>query len=134
MDTNHGTFRELALGWDEAVAKLPPALAAEGFGVVTTIDLRQTFAAKLGVEFRRYTIFGACNPRFAHDAVQRDPSVGVLLPCNVVLYEKDDGKVMLGAIDPMQSLGRAAPPPMAELAREVGARLGRVVDAMSGAR
>lgn len=134
METNHGTFRDLALGWEEATARLPKALADEGFGVVTTIDLKQTFAAKLGVEHRRYTIFGACNPRFAHDAIQRDPTIGVLLPCNVVLYEKDDGKVVLGAIDPMQSLGRGAPEPMAEVAREVGARLGRVIDAMSGAR
>jgi uncharacterized protein (DUF302 family) len=95
--------------------------------------MQETFKAKLGVEFRRYRIFGACNPSFAHTALQQDPHVGVLLPCNVVLYEKDDGKAVVGAVDPMQTLGAgAASGALADVAREVGARLERALAALAG--
>src|SRR5579859_6001230 len=100
-----GTWHELKIGFDEVLARLPEALQGEGFGIITQIDIQETFKAKLGVDFRRYRIFGACNPSFAHTALQKDPRVGVLLPCNVVLYEKDDGKAVIGAVDPMKTLG-----------------------------
>ena len=130
METNHGTFRDLALGWEEATARLPKALADEGFGVVTTIDLKQTFAAKLGVEHRRYTIFGACNPTFAHAALGHDLRVGVLLPCNVVVYE-NEGHAVVGAVNPVDTLGAAGAAPLQEIAREIDARLLRVLDAIA---
>lgn len=101
------------------------ALQAEGFGVITEIDLQQTFKAKLGVDFRRYRILGACNPAFALKAVQSDPRAGLLLPCNVVLFERDDGIAVLGIIDPVQQLN-APNGPLADLALEMGARLTRV--------
>lgn len=110
---------------DAAIERLPRALQAEGFGVITQIDLQQTFKAKLGADFRRYRIFGACNPAFALKAVEVDPRAGLLLPCNVVLFERDDGIAMLGLIDPVQQLD-APPGPLAELAHEIGARLTRV--------
>lgn len=125
--SDKGTWRTLHTGFDDALARLPGALAAEGFGVVTQLDMRETFKAKLGVDFRRYRILGACNPTFALDALTREPQVGLLLPCNVVLYERDDGLAVVGVIDPLQSLGGAASG-FEELAKTVGEKLRRALD------
>jgi uncharacterized protein (DUF302 family) len=122
---HRGIWRALSISFDEAAESLPPALQAEGFGVITQIDLQQTFKAKLEADFRRYRIFGACNPTFALKAVEVDPRAGLLLPCNVALFERDDGVAMLGIIDPVQQLN-APPGRLAELAQEIGARLTRV--------
>jgi uncharacterized protein (DUF302 family) len=123
-----GSWTELPIGYEEALARIPDALKKEGFGVITQIDMKETFKAKLNVDFRRYRIIGACNPSFALTALNKDPHVGVLLPCNVVVYEQDNGKAVVGAIDPMQSLGTSAEGAgLAELARDVGARLERVL-------
>jgi uncharacterized protein (DUF302 family) len=127
---NRGTWRPLRIGFDAATERLPQALQAEGFGVITQIDLQQTFKAKLGADFRRYRIFGACNPTFALKAVEVDPRAGLLLPCNVVIFERDDGIAVLGVIDPVQQLN-APPGPLAELAHEIGARLTRVGQSLS---
>lgn len=120
-------WKELSIRYEEALTRLPEALKKEGFGIITQIDIQETFKAKLGADFRRYRIFGACNPSFAHSALQKDLRVGVLLPCNFVLYEKDDGKAVLGAVDPMQTLGASGESGLADVAREVGARLERVL-------
>ena len=117
-----GTWQALRVSFEAATEHLPQALQAEGFGVITQIDLQQTFKAKLGADFRRYRIFGACNPAYALKAVELDPRAGLLLPCNVVLFERDDGVTMLGIIDPVQQLN-APSGPLAELAQEIGARL-----------
>jgi uncharacterized protein (DUF302 family) len=122
---HRGTWRPLGISFDAAAERLPQALQAEGFGVITQIDLQQTFKAKLGADFRRYRIFGACNPAFAFEAVEVDPRAGLLLPCNVVLFERDDGGAELGVIDPVQQLN-APSGPLDELAHEIGARLTRV--------
>lgn len=122
---HRGTWSSLPVSFDAAAERLPQALQAEGFGIITHIDLQQTFKAKLGADFRRYTIFGACNPTFALKAVQADPRAGLLLPCNVVLFERDDGQAELGIIDPVQQLN-APSGPLAELAHEIGARFARV--------
>ena len=133
MTTNNfGNWRPLTLNFDDAAARLPDALMQEGFGIITHVDIQETFKAKLGVSFKRYRIFGACNPSFAHEALMMDPRVGVLLPCNVVLYENDEGKTILGAVDPMQTLGAgSAVAAFAKLAQEVGARLERVLASMA---
>jgi uncharacterized protein (DUF302 family) len=122
---HRGTWQALRVSFEAAIERLPQALQAEGFGVITQIDLQQTFKAKLGADFRRYRIFGACNPAYALKAVELDPRAGLLLPCNVVLFERDDGVVMLGIIDPVQQLN-APSGPLGELAHEIGARLTRV--------
>jgi uncharacterized protein (DUF302 family) len=134
VERPHGSWRELSIDYEQALAQLPEALKKEGFGIITEIDLQQTFKTKLGVDFRRYRIFGACNPSFALQALQKDARVGVLLPCNVVLYEKEDGKAVVGAIDPMQTLGAttSGDSGLAELARDVGARLERVLTGLGG--
>ncbi len=127
-----GLWRELSIGFEAAQAALPEALKKEGFGVLTEIDLQATLKAKLGVQMRPYRIFGACNPTFANAALGKSPEVGVLLPCNVVLYQREDGKVMAGSVDPMQTLGsQAAALGLNDLARELTVRLERILDTLA---
>jgi uncharacterized protein (DUF302 family) len=126
-----GSWRDLPIGYEQALARLPEALKKEGFGIITEIDLKQTFKAKLDADFRRYRIFGACNPAFALRALQAELRVGVLLPCNVVLYEKADGKAVVGAVDPMQTIGTQGAGELDELADDVGERLERVLTALA---
>ncbi len=118
-----------AARFDDVLARLPDLLKAEGFGVLTRIDVQATLKEKLGVGFRRYQILGACNPTFAHQALGIDLSVGVMLPCNVILWEGDDGRTVVTAVDPLQTLaGRDAR--FAEVAGQVRERLSRVVAAV----
>ncbi len=120
---------EKVSGWtfEEALERLPELLKGEGFGILTQIDVQATLKQKLGVDWRKYRILGACNPSLAHRALSSMPEVGVLLPCNVVVYEGEDGKTIVRAVDPMQTLA-AAEPALAEVAAEVRARLSRVLD------
>ena len=113
-------------GFEEVLARLPELLKAEGFGVLTQIDVKETLKQKIGVDFRRYRILGACNPHFAHQALTADLEVGAMLPCNVVVYEGDDGKAVVMAIDPMQTMA-AANPQVRAVAEQVRERLERVV-------
>ncbi len=122
-------WKELATDFDVVLDKLPAALAAEGFGVITQINVQQTFREKLGRETPRYRILGACNPALAFEAIKIDPRVGVRLPCNVVIYEREGGGTMLGVIDPIASLGDHDPA-LKNLAAEVRAKLARVVAAV----
>ncbi|HEU0031909.1 MAG TPA: DUF302 domain-containing protein [Kofleriaceae bacterium] len=126
MPTLH---KELATDFETALAQLPDALKSEGFGVLTKIDVKATLREKLGIEFRRYMILGACNPALAHRALGEELDVGVMLPCNVIVYE-DDGRTIVNAIDPMQTIA-AASPGLQPIAEEVRARLGRVLDRLS---
>jgi uncharacterized protein (DUF302 family) len=121
-----GIRKTLAIGYDAALAKLPDALRSEGFGVLTEIDVRDTLRAKLGVEFRRYKILGACNPPLAHRALQADLEVGVMLPCNVIVYEEGDHAIVT-AVDPMQTFA-AQDERFRPIAEEVRAKLARVLD------
>ncbi|MBK7402391.1 MAG: DUF302 domain-containing protein [Myxococcales bacterium] len=114
--------RHLTLGFDAALAKLPEALASQGFGVLTEIDIAATLKKKLGVDFRRYKILGACNPTLAHQALSAVLEVGVMLPCNVVVYEADDGHAVVHAIDPTRTIA-SAEPALAELAKTVRDKL-----------
>lgn len=123
-------WKELDSDFETALAKIPDALAAEGFGIITQIDMQATVLAKIGEKMRPYRIIGACNPKLAHQAVQHDARIGLLLPCNVVLHEREDGKVVLGAIDPMQSLG-AQGGALGEVAQVVKGKLERFLAAMS---
>ena len=126
-NTARGSWKDLSISYEEALSRLPEALKKEGFGIITQIDMQETFKAKLGVDFRRYRIFGACNPSLALAALQKDPHVGVLLPCNVVLYESDNGKAVVGTVDPMQTLGSGEGGGQTDVARDVRARLERVL-------
>jgi uncharacterized protein (DUF302 family) len=105
------------------------ALKAEGFGILTEIDVQATMKAKLGVDLAPYLILGACNPPLAHRAIQAEPSVGALLPCNVVLRE-DGTETIVEAMDPLAALGIVDAPGIAVIAEEAKARLARAIDAL----
>lgn len=125
-----GIRRELSTRFDEAVAALPDALKAEGFGVLSHIDVSATLKAKLGVDFRRYQVFGACHPPSALQALSDTPDAGIMIPCNVVIYEGDDGRAVVVAVDPMQTFAAAGTPVLQAVAADVAARLTRVVAAL----
>lgn len=116
--------------YDQVLARVPEALKREGFGVLTEIDVRDTLKRKLGVEFRRYKILGACNPSLAHRALTLHLGVGVMLPCNVVVYEGDDGRTVVEAIDPTETMA-AHDERLTELARTVRDKLARVLDRLA---
>lgn len=122
-----GIRKESRLGYDDALAQLPELLRSEGFGVLTQIDVKETLRARIGVDFRRYMILGACNPHLAHRALSTAIDLGVLLPCNVVVYEGDAGKAVVVAVDPMQTIA-AQLPELAPVAAEVRAKLARVLE------
>ena len=109
--------------FDDAVAATREALAAEGFGVITEIDIRQTFKAKIGEEFRPYIILGACNPRLAFEALQLEDKVGAMLPCNVVVQQTADGRTEVSAIDPVASMQAIDNPALKDKAGMVADKL-----------
>ena len=118
--------------YDEALPKVIEALKAEGFGVLTRIDVHDAFKEKLGVEFRNYCILGACNPPLAHRALSNRPDAGLMLPCNVVV-EAQDGATLVRIVDPaamMQAGGLAGDPVLQEVGAEAEARLRRVAAAL----
>jgi uncharacterized protein (DUF302 family) len=121
-----GIRKVLTTGYDEVLAKLPAALKTEGFGVLTEIDVRDTLRAKLGVEFRRYKILGACNPPLAHRALEAELGAGVMLPCNVVVYEDGD-RTVVTAVDPMETFA-AHDEGLRPIAEQVRLKLTRVLD------
>ncbi len=118
--------------YEETITRTVAALKDEGFGVLTEIDVKATLQQKLGAEFRKYVILGACSPPLAHRALQADLDVGLLLPCNVVVYEQDGGSVV-AIIDPISMLGVLNQPALEPVASEARARLARVIQRLGGA-
>ena len=96
--------KTLDAGFDEAIERATEALKQEGFGIITEIDVKETLRKKLGIDFRKYKILGACNPTLAHEAIKIEDKVGTMLPCNVVVQETAPGKVEVAAIDPVASM------------------------------
>jgi uncharacterized protein (DUF302 family) len=122
--------RVLDAGFEETVAKVVEALKQEGFGVLTEIDVSATMKQKLGVDFRKYRILGACNPPLAHKALTAEDKIGVMLPCNVIVQDAGAGRTEIAAIDPRAAMERVGNPALAEIAGEVAERLGRVLRAV----
>lgn len=122
--------KRTALPFDAAVARVIETLRAEGFGVLTDIDVQATLKAKIGKEIGRYRILGACNPGIAHAALQLEDKLGVLLPCNVIVREDAQGGVEVAAIDPVSSMERTGNAALGVHATEVRARLERAVAAL----
>lgn len=118
------------IAFDTVMARTVEALKVEGFGVLTEIDVKATLKRKLDVEFRRYVILGACNPTLAHQALNAEPQLGLLLPCNAVIQEGVDGSVVVSVIDPQAMFAVVDNPAMAPVAAEVAARLRRVIAAV----
>jgi uncharacterized protein (DUF302 family) len=119
--------KTLPVGFDEALQRARDALQKEGFGVVTEIDVKNTFKAKLGIEFRNYRILGACNPSLALLALQIDDKVGTMLPCNVVVQDAGEGQTEVAAIDPVASMQAIDNQDLKEAASEVQAKLRKVI-------
>jgi uncharacterized protein (DUF302 family) len=119
--------KTLPVGFDEALQRTRDALQQEGFGVITEIDVKSTFKAKLGIEFRKYQILGACNPALALLALQIDDKVGTMLPCNVVIQDVGEGRIEVAAIDPVASMQAIDNRDLKEAAAEVRAKLRKVI-------
>ena len=121
----------LDTSYEDAVSKVTNALKEEGFGVLTEIDVKSTLKKKLDVDFRKYVILGACNPPYAHRTLQTDLDVGLLLPCNVIVYETDDKKAYVSALNPVSALEVIKSEELRKIAREVSEKLKRVIDRIS---
>ncbi len=126
-EVGYGYGRILDLSYDMALEKVRESLKSEGFGVLCEIDIREKLKEKLGVDFINYRILGACNPPLAYNALQQEINLGLLLPCNVVVYEKN-GKTFVGAIDASKMLSVVDNPKLQATAKEVNDKLRRVID------
>jgi uncharacterized protein (DUF302 family) len=129
-DTRYGIRVELPVSYEEAVEMATAALKSEGFGVLTSIDVKQTIKSKLDKDFRKYVILGACNPPIAYQALSAETEIGLLLPCNVIVYESEPGRSVVAAVAPLVSMGRVGNEALAPLGAQVDAKLRRVIAAL----
>lgn len=120
----------LEMTFDEAIAKVTEELKKEGFGVLTEIDVKETLKKKLGVDFQKYRILGACNPPFAYQALQAENKIGTMLPCNVIVQETSEGQVEVSAIDPVASMQAIENPTLKKIATEVRNKLKKVINSL----
>jgi len=116
--------------FDEAIELVTEKLKDEGFGILTEIDVQETLKKKIGADFKKYRILGACNPHFAHKALQTEDKLGILLPCNVVVEEHENGEVEVSAVDPIVSMSAVNNEGLAGLATEVKEKLSSVIDSL----
>lgn len=126
----YGFTKELSLSLEQAIETTTTQLKQEGFGVLTRIDIHDKIKEKLGLDFKKYVILGACNPPYAHKALLADENIGLLLPCNVVLYEKDD-KIVLSVIKPTVAMNMIENETLGRIAGEIEAKLQRVFEAIT---
>jgi uncharacterized protein (DUF302 family) len=124
----YGHRREVDLSFDEAVQRVTEELAKDGFGVLTTIDVQATLKKKLDKDVRPYVILGACNPPFAAQALAAEPDIGLLLPCNAVVYENEQGRTVVGVVDARKMLSIVGRTDLAPIAGQVDARLQAVLE------
>lgn len=115
---------------EEAIAKVTAELKKDGFGVLTEIDVKATLKKKLDVDFRNYMILGACNPPFAYEALKSEKLIGLMLPCNVVVQEADNGKTEVSAIDPLASMQAVENPKLGKVAEQIRSKLEAVINRM----
>ncbi len=130
MTTKYGFGKTILVSFEDAIDVVIAALKTEGFGVLTDIDVQATLKNKLGEEMPPYRILGACNPPLAHKALIAEPSIGLLLPCNVVVRQDEAGAVHVECMDPSAVLGMVDNPAVHDLAQDVTARLNRVLAAL----
>ena len=128
MAYNH--TKQVEYSFEEALEKTKAALSKEGFGVISEIDLKEKFKEKLDLEFRKYRILGACNPKLAHRAIEQEDKIGVLLPCNVLVQEHDNGKVEITAVNPMETMSAIDNSDLESIAKEVSQSLMKVIESV----
>ena len=129
MEIRYALVKELPeMDYDHAVERTTELLAEEGFGVLTEIDVKATFKKKLDLDFKRYVILGACNPKLAHQALSGEPILGVLLPCNVVVMDRDGGGVIVAGFKPTAGFSLVDNPDVAPIAEQVEEKMRRVLD------
>ena len=129
--TNLGIQVHLDAPYEAAVEQVTAALKEQGFGVLTEIDVKATMKQKLDVDFKKYVILGACNPPLAHRALSAEPAIGLLLPCNVIVYEDEAGGSVVSLVDPIAMLGFVDNPALAPVAQEARTRLEKVAAALA---
>lgn len=128
----YGIHVNLNCSMEEAEKRATEALKNEGFGVLTEIDVKATLKKKIDVDRKPYKILGACNPKLANEALQMEPDLGLLLPCNVMLREEDDGSITVGIVDPAAMFSVVKRPEMEHLAKDVRIRFERIMNAIKG--
>ncbi|MBP2680348.1 MAG: hypothetical protein H6Q78_211 [Candidatus Krumholzibacteriota bacterium] len=124
----YGFSRKVGVSYDEAVARIREALQKEGFGVLTEIDVKATLKKKLDVDFRKYVILGACNPPFAHKALTAELEIGLLMPCNVIVYENEDGSSTVAAMDASMMASVTGNDRLSEVSAAVNEKLRRAIE------
>jgi uncharacterized protein (DUF302 family) len=122
--------KKVPYSFEESLTKTKAALADEGFGVISEIDLKEKFKEKLNIDFREYLILGACNPKLAYQAIEKENNIGVLLPCNVLVQQHDNGQVEISAVNPMETMSGVNNPELTSVAEEVSQKLQRAFDAL----
>lgn len=127
---DYALTKTLDIGYEDALSRATDELKKEGFGILTEIDVKSTLKQKIDADFRKYKILGACNPPLAQRALTAELEIGVMLPCNVCVWEGDDGKAVVSAFDPEKMFPKDAKPELRELAKEVRGRLVRVLEAL----
>jgi len=125
---NYYTSKTVDLSYDQAIEKVTKLLKEEGFGVLTEIDVKNTLKVKLDVDFKKYKILGACNPNFAHKALQAEDKIGVMLPCNVIVEEHDDSTVEVSAVNPVASMQAVTNDDLHPIAGQVRDKLDKVIN------
>ena len=130
MTTDFGLRTTINVPYEEAIEKTTAALKEEGFGVLTEIDVKATLKKKLDVDFRRYVILGACNPPLAHQALTNELEIGLLLPCNVIVYETDEGQSTISVVNPMAMMSVSDNEALQNVANQAQARLSRVIESI----
>lgn len=120
--------KTLSLSFDQAISRVVEGLKEEGFGILTEIDVKDTLKKKIGVDFRKYKILGACNPQYAYQALQAEDKIGTMLPCNVIVQEVEEGAVEVSAVDPIASMKAVENPEIADIAGQVREKLKAVID------
>lgn len=129
-NTSYGISKKVPLSYEEALAKTTDALKAEGFGVLTEIDIKDTLKKKLDVDLKPYKILGACNPPFAYKALQEEEQIGLMLPCNVIVYVNEDDETIVSAIEPISSMSVVKNKNLESIAGEVRKKLENVIESL----
>lgn len=122
--------KTLRTSFDDAVEKVTASLSAEGFGVISEVDLHEKIKYKLGVDFKRYRILGACNPAFSYRALQAEDKIGVMLPCNVLVIEQGEGNIEIAAVNPAEAMSVVRNEALNQVAAEVDAKLSRALESL----